>query len=59
MQICERLSLLGSSRKTMQECSLKIDDDRQRVEEPSALILDVGNGGCHCGKGSINLVVEN
>ena len=46
-----RLSLLGSSRKTNQECCIRIDDGRQRVEDPRALIPDVGDGGHQCGSG--------
>ena len=38
-----RLSLLSSSRKTNQECCIRTDDGRQRVEEPRALIPDVGS----------------
>ena len=38
-----RLSLLGSSRKTYQECCMQTDDGWQRVEDPFNLILDVEN----------------
>ena len=35
------------------------DDERQRVEEPRALIPNVVNGGRQCGNSNVNLVVEN
>ena len=35
------------------------DDDRQRLEEPRALIPDVVNEGRHCGSSNINLAMEN
>ena len=40
-----RLSLLSSSRKTNQECCIRTDGGRQRVEDPHALIPNVGNEG--------------
>ena len=35
------------------------DDDRQRVEEPFALIPDVGNRGRQCGSANIILELKN
>ena len=46
------LSLLGSSRRPNQECCMRTDEGRQRVEEPFALIPDVGNVGRECGSAS-------
>ena len=43
MRLYMRLPLLSSSRKADQECSLRVDDGQQRVEEPRALIPDVGS----------------
>ena len=37
------LSLLGSSRKADQECCLRADEGRHRVEDPRALIPNVGS----------------
>ena len=53
------LSLLGSSRKPKQECCMQIDEGRQLVEEPRALIPDVENGGRQCGSANNNLVMKN
>ena len=33
--------------------------NKERVEEPRALIPDVGNGGRACGSSNINLAMEN
>ena len=35
---------------------MQTDDDRQRVEDPRALIPDVGSGGRQCG--SVNNILE-